>query len=62
LTRKFICDNCGTEFDDPDKIKALETVDVLDSDRIDDELGDFCRDCLATLKEAIKAGFSKGRA
>lgn len=63
--RKYVCDNCGTIFNnDERKIISVETfkTDYDNREDYDDQLGEFCEDCLDTLKNIIKAGFSKGRA
>lgn len=60
--RKYLCDNCGVEVDQADDLVNVEVTDLLDNDDVIEKLGDFCDDCLATLKTIIKEGFSKGRA
>lgn len=64
MVRKYICDNCGTEFEDETKVKSLETYERDNDVRgdFDEALGEFCDDCVDTLKKIIKEGFSKGRA
>ena len=66
MARKYVCDNCGTIFDFPPQLIQVwlecPSPDAEGEYEYEGDLGEFCRDCLATLKKIVKEGFSKGRA
>ena len=54
MTRKYICDNCGKEVEH----KEFYQVEVLDYfDRLDNDLGEFCEDCIRKIEKFIEDGF-----
>lgn len=58
LTRKYICDNCGDEFEDADEMTTLFFVELGDPTEIELEVGDYCEACTAKIHAKIKEGVS----
>lgn len=63
MGRKYVCDNCGEISDDPESLVIVELYEI---DKTSGDLehigrfGEFCDECMATLKKFRKDGFAKG--
>ena len=69
MSRKYLCDNCGAEFDSLDvydekidyQINRLWTFGISESSILHkpcySKIGEYCRDCSNKLQKLVKEGF-----
>jgi DNA-directed RNA polymerase subunit RPC12/RpoP len=62
VARKYICDNCGTEVQNPSELIPLGFNETRVSTEIDMaytefiQIGEYCKNCKAKIEARIKEG------